>query len=473
MEHQEAAVAKIAPLRVGALFMEMGTGKTRTAIELVRRRLGKIDRVVWFCPVALKETVCHEILKHTDTQPECINVFNEKTEDTRLPKVLWHIIGIESMSSSTRMIVAANKVVTKKTMVIVDESSYIKGHDAMRTLRITKFAERARYRLLLTGTPLSQGVVDLFSQMRFLSPQILGYNSFYSFAANHLEYHEKYKGMIVRAHNVGLLAAKIAPYAYHVRKDECLQLPEKLYDYRYCSLSNEQTDAYVEAKDEFERRVMEAEEREYALTSMAIFRLFTSLQQIVSGFWNRFNERGVLVERLKLPHRRLELLMDTVTSIPPDEKIIIWAKYHQCIQDIVAALTEQFGAESVVQFHGGYTEKKRHEELARFRKDARFFVATQSCGGHGLTLNEVCYSIFYNNSFKFSERLQAEDRCHRIGQTRKTMYIDICCQGTIDERISKALANKESMLEAFKQKVEEMKDIPTKKKALKEFLKEL
>ena len=204
LSHQGDAVAKQLPTKVGGLFMEMGTGKSRTAIELARLRQEKIDRVAWFCPVSLKETVKQEILKHTFTNEDGIHVFDDKTEDDNLPNMFWHIIGIESVGSSNRVTLAVNKLIDERTLVIVDESQYIKGHKAKRTERLTLICSRARYRLILTGTPLSQGVVDLYAQMRFLSPKILGYASFYSFAANHLEYSDKYKGMIVRAHNTDI-----------------------------------------------------------------------------------------------------------------------------------------------------------------------------------------------------------------------------------------------------------------------------
>lgn len=197
-DYQQRGVEKLLPSRVGALFMEMGTGKTRTAIEMVARRSERINRVVIFCPVSLKETWQEEIQKHTDSPPESINLFDDKTRQRTLPRgAFWHIVGIESMSSSDRVALAAHSLITTQTMVVVDESSYIKGHDAMRTQRITRYSEHARYRLILTGTPMSQGYQDLFAQMRFLSPKILGYNSFYSFAANHLEYSEKYPGLII------------------------------------------------------------------------------------------------------------------------------------------------------------------------------------------------------------------------------------------------------------------------------------
>lgn len=455
LPHQTDAVSKVLPSRIGALFMEMGTGKSRTAIELVHRRQSKIDRVIWFCPVSLKETVRQEILKHTDCADTEICVFDDRVNELNIPRALWYIVGIESMSSSNRVVLTTNKLITQRTMVILDESSYIKGHRAMRTQRITYLCQKARYRLILTGTPLSQGVVDLFSQMRFLSPKILGYDSFYSFAANHLEYSEKFHGMIVRSHNTEYLAAKIQPYVYQVTKKECMKLPNKLYETRYFGMRYDQKCYYEEAKEELLAEIAEDD-----FDSVAIFRLFSILQQIVSGFWNRRIKKGVY-EKLEFNHCRLETLMDTIADIPVDEKVIIWAKYRHDIEEISRALRGK-----VACFYGDLSEKKRAEEVARFRDTARFFLATQSCGGHGLTLNEAHHVIFYNNAFKYSERLQAEDRCHRIGQKHKVTYIDIQCSGSIDDRIADALATKGNVVEKFKAEVDKVKDNKTRAKEL-------
>lgn len=452
LPHQATAVAKVLPSRIGALLMEMGVGKSRTAIELVARRLPRIDRVIWFCPVSLKETVRQEILKHTDCAPADIHVFNDRTNERSVPPALWHIVGIESMSSSNRVVLTVNKLITSRTFVILDESSYIKGHRAMRTLRITKLSEKARYRLILTGTPLSQGVVDLFAQMRFLSPKILGYGSFYSFAANHLEYSEKYPGMIVRAHNVPYLAAKIQPYVYQVTKAECLDLPPKLYTTRYFSLTMEQRYHYEQAKEEILAELIEDD-----FDSTVIFRLFGVLQQITCGFWNRRVGRRKF-ELLEFEHKRVDMLMDAVYSVPAGEKVIIWCKYRRDVEKIGKSLQEEFGENSVALFYGALSESKRAAQVERFRNGARFFLATQSCGGHGLTLNEAHYVVFYNNAFKYSERLQAEDRNHRIGQEHKVTYIDIHCVDSIDDRIAKSLASKGNVVRAFRNEVEKVKD---------------
>jgi len=462
LPHQVEAVAKLLPSRVGALFMEMGTGKSRTAIELVRLRARKVDRVLWFCPVSLKETVRHEILKHTDCAPEDVCVFGDKTDERTVPKgPLWYVIGLESVSQSRRVALTAARLATKDSFAIVDESSYIKGHEALRTRRLIVFCEKCRYRMILTGTPMTQGVPDLFSQMYFLSPKILGYRSWYTFEANHLEYDKRRKGLLIRAHDTQGLAEKMQPYVFQVTKGECLSLPEKLYDRYYFELTPEQERAYAQAKSDFADAL--ADEGGDSFSSLPFFYLFTSLQSIVCGFWRyrpewwrRDKEWPMQVETL--PHRRIECMMDVIGRIPSSEKVIIWAKYRHCVEEIVKSLNTAFGADAVAQFHGGILRRGREAELEKFRTSARFLVATQSCGGHGLTLNEASYVIFYADGFKYSERLQAEDRCHRIGQSRPVTYITLSSNAGIENRIAQAIANKSDVLRDFKAEIDKVKE---------------
>ncbi len=430
--------------------MDMGTGKTRTAIELVSRRAHRVWNVVWFCPVSLKETIAAEIRKHTDSIPDDICVWDDKITAETVPCAFWHIVGIESMSASKRVIFTALRVIGEFTFVIVDESSYIKGHRSARTSWITDAAAKARYRLILTGTPISQGVVDLFAQFRFLDWRILGYRSFYSFAHNHLEYSEKYPGLIVRAHNTEWLAAKINPYVYQVAKNECLTLPSKLYSCRSFRMTDEQRDLYEFAKNEF---LFELDGDSF--DSITIFRLFGILQQIVSGFWGRKNRMGAGI--LEVEHRRVSTLLNVIEQIPESEKIIIWAKFRYDIRSISDALRSEFGDESTAFFYGDISEKNRNKEIVKFAEKARFFLATPSCGGHGLTLNEASNVVFYNNGFKYAERLQAEDRNHRIGQRKKVLYVDLCCEKSIDDRIMSALAKKGNVVDEFKREVDKVK----------------
>lgn len=469
MPWQQAAVEKLKPTRVGGLFMEMGTGKTRTIIEIVKQRIQKIDKVVWFCPVSLKDTIRLEILKHTDCGD--IYQFDDKTTADTIPDARWIIVGLESLSSSNRVTFAVNSLITEKTFVILDESSYIKGHKAKRTERATFLTEKANYRFVLTGTPLSQGVEDLFSQMKFLSPKILGYRSWYTFARNHLEYSEKHPGLIVASHDTDQLASKIAPYVYQVTKAECMSLPGKKFKTKYCSLTNDQQYAYQMAKDKMLFEIDFDEE----FKPYTIFRLYGALQQISSGFWNRrICSRGRLCpedeyEFLTFEDNRFDALLEVVRGIPEDEKVIIWAKFRYDINRIVSGLREKYGSDSVAVFTGDTKIKDRQNEVDKFKSSSRFFVATQSCGGHGLTLNEASHVIFYSNSFKYSERLQAEDRCHRMGQDKEVHYIDIISSG-IDEKIWESLSKKENVAESFRHEVDSVKNDKAKLKDIVKLL---
>lgn len=458
LPHQMTAVAKLLPTRVGALFMDLGTGKSRAALELARVRASKWDRLIWLCPVSAKETIRQEALKHTSLRADDLYVFDDRTRagaTLPLDRTLY-IVGIESLSSSIRVVAALDALITERSFVIADESTYLKGHHARRTQRATNLAARARYRLILTGTPITQGAIDLFAQMRFLSPQILGYGSFWSFAANHLEYETdretgRRTGRIVRAHNEEVLAARMQPYVYQVRKDECLTLPEKLYERRWCELTSEQRRLYEQAKEDW----LTLDIADW--NGMAIYRLFTALQTIVCGWWHRTDPQTGQSELLTAPHRRLDLLSDTLAAIPPGEKVIIWAKYRRAIDEIVTRLTNTHGAASVAQFHGGLSERARNAELARWRLpgETRFLVATQSAGSHALTLTEAAYVVFYADSFKYAERIQAEDRCHRIGQIRRPVYLTLGTSSTIDGRIADALARKGDVLRAFQNRIEQ------------------
>lgn len=446
MLHQRNGVDKLMPSRVGGLFMPMGTGKTLTAFAFVEARQDRVDCCVWFCPVGYRETIRRQILHHTDCQESDIYVFDEATDETTVPRGrLWYLVGIESVSApSARVVCTARILITERTFVVVDESGYIKGATSRRTERLTLIARDARYRLILTGTPISQGIVDLFAQMRFLSPLILGYNSFHAFARNHLVYSTRFPGMVEGEKNRGLIADRIAPYVYQVTKDECVTLPPKLYSARYCALSLAQRVAYADAKERF--LAEDCLEGNEWLRTIAIFRLFTTLQGIVCGFVREGREL------VALPHARIDLLLTALAEIPA-EPVVIWAKYRPALAEIVQALEVVYGAESVRQYHGGLSPAARQTQLDAWVARGGYLVATQAAGGHCVDMTTARYAIFYANGFKYSDRLQAEARCHRIGQTRPVTYVDLWASAGIERRIDAALARKGSAVEAFRREL--------------------
>lgn len=440
--------------------MDMGTGKTRTAIQMaiIRANQEKIKHLIWFCPVSLKDTIRREIIKHTG-ESDKTHVFDESTEDQNIPQAFWYIVGIESMSASNRVVLAVNTLIDDKTMIVVDESQYIKGHNSKRTRRITTLSERARYRLILSGTPVTQGIEDLFAQFRFLSPQILGYNSFFSFANNHLEYSDKFKGMIVRAHNQKYIASKIEPYVFQVTKEECIDIPAKHHVHLHFDLNETQQYDYEKAKHDVFSECLS----DWGFEGMEIFKLFMRLQQIACGFYREtfpVLSDGTRRDPLEYSydHGRISLLIDTINGIADHEPIIIWSKFRYCLEEIKRTLVDSFGEESVSEFHGGLSEKSRATSVQKFRAGARFFLATPSSGGHGLTLNESAYVIFYDSGFKYSEQIQAEDRCHRIGQTRQVTYIHLWANCGMEDRIFGALSAKGNVMQSFRKEVSKIKD---------------
>jgi SNF2 family DNA or RNA helicase len=457
MKHQDSAVVKLFPYKIGALFMEMGTGKTRTAIELATLRQEKIDKVVWFCPVSVKHTIAHEIQKHTSCKKEDIYIFNDKTDDKKISRTArWYIVGIESMSYSARQIHSVASILTDKTMAVCDESTYIKGHRSNRSIRLAELAKVARYRLLLTGTPFTQGPVDLFAQMRFLSLDVLGYKSFYSFSNRHLVYSERNPQQIVGSKNVKYLAERINPIVYQVTKKECLDLPEKYYNSHYVTLTGEQFDAYQQAKIDFEEDVIQYMEENGEPSSIAIFRLFSRLQSIVCGF-----DGDKTFES-----NRIEALQDAVQELSNHRHVVIWAKFVKSVDDICKGVhTEEKPA---IAFDGRLSEEQRSLALTQWRQKGGYLVATQSMGGVGIDLTEASAVIFYANGFKYAERIQAEDRCHRIGQSKDVLYISLYARCGIEQKIEESIDAKENVLQRFRREIEKIKN--DKKKGFKEFI---
>lgn len=419
--------------------MEMGTGKTRTASELIYRRIvsGKINKVLWLCPCSVKPTIAAELKKHIDGDMD-----------------IFRIEGIESLSSSIRLNVQLLKYVQENNVfLIVDESNLVKNHRAKRTQNIERLAGYCKYKLILNGTPISKCEKDLYSQWHILDWRILGYQSFWSFAANHLEYDERIPGKINRCLNVDYLVRKIAPYTYQVKKSECLELPKKTYGRKYYELTDAQAFHYNCIKDSF---LMQVDE----MDSTTIYRLFTALQHVLSG--NRVSDdasKPIKTEPFfKRPedNPRIQLLMDLISRT--DEKIIIWCKYTHEIKSIADLLRKEYGDTSTVKFYGEISRKQRIVNVAKFENSARFFVANKTCAGYGLNLQFCSYAIYYSNDWDLATRNQSEDRLHRIGQKDNVHILDVCADNTLDERILDCLIRKENLLNSFKYEIERLKN---------------
>ena len=432
---QRAGVDKLIGIRVGALYMEMGTGKTRTALEMVQRRLdaGKISHVLWLCPCSVRNNLRDDIQKHADGALARIAIY-----------------GIESLSSSLTLYEKLIKYVRAgTTMIIVDESNLVKNPKAIRTRRITELASACRYKLILNGTPVSRNEADLFAQWYLLDWRILGYRSFWSFAANHLEYDPVIPGKVRRTLNTDYLIEKIAPYSYQVKRDECIDLPGKSYTQVSTYMTEEQSEHYENITD---MMIEQLDER----IPETIYRMFAAAQAIISGLFVE-DKKGHFVTRpmfqTPMDNPRIRDLLDYTSMLKEGEQAIIFCKYTHEIEAILSVLPD------AVPFYGKLNQKQRQKNLDAFRNGARFLIANKTCAGYGLNLQYCHHVIYYSNDWDWATRAQSEDRVYRLGQESEVTVCDIVASGTLDAKIMRCLTRKENLSDAIKRELENANDV--------------
>jgi SNF2 family DNA or RNA helicase len=322
-------------------------------------------------------------------------------------------------------------------MIAIDESTTIKNPKAARTKALLKISHNFKCRRILTGSPVTKSPLDLFAQCAFLDPQILGYRSYYAFQARYALTQTRTMGSlsfneIVGYKNLDELTDKIDTFSYRVLKKDCLDLPEKNYTVRYVGMTPEQRQMYQDISDQ---AMIEFEDGEL-VTSLQMITALLRFQQILSGHLP--TDDGNLVE---FKTQRLDALMSCIEE--SSDKIIVWSRFRYDIIRIKDALAKTYGSDSVVTYYGDTSDEERQNAITLFQHgDARFFVANPATAGYGLTLTAANTVIYYANDFNLETRIQSEDRCHRIGQKNPVTYIDLICEGTVDEKIVQALRDK-------------------------------
>ena len=434
--HQVKAVEKLKKIKIGAAYMEMGTGKTRVALELINIRLnkGRIDHVIWLCPCSVKENLRRDIIKHTGEEQNIIT-----------------ICGIETLSTSIKTNSYLLELVkNKRCYLIVDESNLVKNHKAKRTQNIIRLSEYCTYKLILNGTPVTRNEADLFAQWYLLDWRVLGYKSYWSFSANHLEFDDY--GRLRKCLNVDYLVEKIGPYSYQVKKEECLDLPPKTYEKVYYELTNQQYEHYLNVADELMFSLDEFQ-------PWTIYRMLTALQDVISGMYVNTSKENIQTTPYfdnPLENPRIKKLLELLDGL--EEKTIIFCKYQQEINDITNIINQMYGKNKAVEYTGELSQKKRQKNLDLFQTTSQYLIANKQCGAYGLNLQFCSYIIFYSNDWDYGTRIQAEDRVHRIGQNENVHIVDICASDTLDERILKCLDKKENLVDSIREEIEKNKD---------------
>jgi len=341
---------------------------------------------------------------------------------------------------------------------VIDESQRIKNPDAARTKSILSLRDLSHTRRIASGTMMTNGPQNLFSQFEFLHPGALGTRSYKAFTSEYCELLPRNSQLvqdiikkmpegrrrfvdpiIIRRDSAGRPVYKnleklhrvLQPWMYRVLKADCLDLPPKVAQTVYFDLPTAQRKIYDNIKADLRFQREDGIVDVYnALT------LGNKLMQVASGFIMVDGEVQPLVEQPD----RMKALLDVLEDV--EGQFIIWAVFVEQIEQIVRAL--KLAGISTVSYYGATSDKDREAAVDGFQAgEVRAFVANPAAAGTGLTLTAAQTAIYYSRDFDLEKRLQSEDRNHRIGTVGEhVLYIDICAVDTIDERVTAALQHK-------------------------------
>lgn len=437
---QIAALHKAYGRPAFAFYKEMGTGKSKTFIDLAcASRMGNlIHNALMLCPIAVRKNWVRELAIHSpfpvdtflldSSKPKEFEKWLNKPHDFK-----WLIVGIESLGISKKAFEMVCHYLERfpKTMACVDEAHLIKSHNAVRSQRCHEFGRHSAMRVIMTGTPIAKGVMDLYGQFEFLDPNILGVGDYYSFRNRYAVMGGFENKEIISYQNMDELMEIVNPFVCQVRKEEALpDLPPKLYTRRYVTMTPEQTKHYATmVKD---KRVTHGDR---SLTVKNALGKALRLQQITGGFVpldeiDLFTEKKYVVcEPIGIVNPKVRDVLEVCEELD-GQSIIIWCAFRPEIDAVAAALREKYGDDDVVEVHGGIDENQRDINVNELfqKKKATKLVANASTGGTGLTMTAAEVEYFYSNTHNFIQRQQAEDRAHRAGQKKSVLIIDCISQ---------------------------------------------
>ena len=450
-KHQMTALEKSWNKETYAYFMEMGTGKTKVLIDNMSMLYdkGKIDGALIIAPKGVIKTWYEQELpthlpNHIENvtvlwQPNITKTQQEKLESLFEIETALHILvmNVEAFSTDKGVKFATKFLNSHKVLMAIDESTTIKTPAAKRTKNILDLGVYAKYRRIMTGSPVTKNPLDLYTQCYFLDPYLLDHASYYSFRNRYAVM----KSMHVRGRtiqvvhkfqNLSELSDRLKPFSYRVLKEDCLDLPPKNWTKRHITLSKEQQKVYDQMK-----KTALATLNGKVTSTMTVITQLMRLQQITCGHF--VADDGTTQE---IKNNRITELMDVLDEI--EGKAIIWGHWQKDIQNMVSEIEKVHGPGSVVSYYGLTPQDERQDNIRRFQDDpkCRFMVGTPSTGGYGITLTAANTVIYYSNGYDLEKRLQSEDRAHRIGQKKNVTYIDIIADDTVDDKIVKSLRKK-------------------------------
>ena len=450
--HQLKALEMSWDKKVFAYFMEMGTGKSKVLIDnmSILYDKGLINGALIIAPKGVyKNWFDSEIPTHMADHIEKTMVLWESSAGKSKEKELntlfkssydLHILimNVEALSTKKGKQFAEKFLSCHKTLMAIDESTTIKNPGAIRTKNIIGLGKNVSYKRILTGSPVTKSPLDLYTQCWFLDPWLLEQQSYYSFRTRYalmkkIMVSGRQIEIVVGYRNLGELSEKIKPFSHRVLKDDCLDLPPKTYMKRTIQLTEEQKKVYKQMKE-----IALATLNGKLTTTHNVITQLMRLHQITCGHFK--SDDG---QTQKIASNRLDELMDVLSEM--EGKAVIWAHYRYDIEVIVEAIKKEYGDNSVVTYYGDTSTEDRQKAIKLIQdpnSSVRFIIGTPQTGGYGITLTGASTMIYYSNGYDLEKRQQSEARIDRIGQEKPMTYIDIIAEGTVDEKIVKALRTK-------------------------------
>jgi len=444
-------------------LLEMSLGKTKCALNVaeIMKKYRALDRLVIICPKAIQSVWLEEIPKHTYLDVEPVIWENKKTKKQQKIISGLFIANFPILIVRLEMFQKKNEVLkmflqnffAKTTMVVLDESSKIKNVSTQRTPRLIEYTKDSAYRTILTGTPWTESPLDIFSQMEFMqtgfwykyngdwTPKILK-KHWYIFRNRYAIMQEIRTGegrsfkTMVGTRRVEEIARKIQRHVTQQKKEDWLDLPEKIFQTLHVEMDTVQAKAYKTMKD---RLILEYGDT--ILTVQSQVTLLTRLRQIAGGFYPETGEP--ISDKLA----GIEMLLEDVSEYRG--KVVIAASYVAEIQGIEKALIKQYGEDQVCTYYGG--TKNRDEELVRFKESAQFLILNPQSGAFGLNLQFASLMYLYSRPYSYEQNAQLLDRIHRPGQRNNCIYKDIIHTGSVQEKVIAAFEKKQDVVAKFDQ----------------------
>lgn len=429
--------------------MEMGLGKSKVAIDDTARlfRSGEVQHMFIvsnkgsYLSWATKEIEAHlpdDIPRTIRYWDGCVRYQGPPSFSSSEETLEIFIMNIEALAFPRSYKEAEDFLTYAPSIFILDESSKIKNPKALRTKAAIKLGTLAKYRRIMTGSPITKNPLDLYSQCEFLRKGILGYTSYFSFRARYANLFQMDAGnrsfKIVKGYkNLEQLSQKLMSFSYRVTKEECLDLPPKTFHTLNVELTSEQKKLYKQLKEE---AMAEFGDGAVTFAPLAITRILR-MHQMICGHLP--DDEGKVHE---IPSNRIDAVLDWLEETTG--KVTIWACFVADILALEKAIGEVYGNDMVCTYYG--ESRNRPEIIDSFENGkVRFFIGMPKVGGYGLTMVSSNTVLYYSYDDDLDSHCQSQERTHRIGQTRTVSYTYVVAPGTVDEKISRSHSEKRKL----------------------------